>query len=133
MDQETLHGHVSDYRMYESIASGGFGSVSIGRDMTTNVPVAVKRLHAHLKDEPGFVERFEQEAATLRGLVHPNIVRLLDQGRELRGGPFIVMEWVEGLTIGDWLKRRGSYPAGEVADVDCQVLEGLEAARAQAP
>jgi hypothetical protein len=128
VDQETLRGQVSEYRIYESIASGGFGSVFIGRDTTTNVPVAVKRLHPHLRSEPGFVERFEQEASTVRGLVHPNIVRLLDQGRDLSGVPFIVMEWVEGLTIGDWLKRRGRYGTSEAADVGCQVLEGLDAA-----
>jgi eukaryotic-like serine/threonine-protein kinase len=101
LSEQTLRGQVGDYRLYESIASGGFGSVSIGRDTATNVPVAVKRLHAHLKDEPGFVERFEQEASTVRGLNHPNIVRLLDQGRDAEGVPFLVMEWVEGLTIGD--------------------------------
>jgi hypothetical protein len=128
VDQETLHGQVSDYRLYEAIASGGFGSVSIGRDTATNVPVAIKRLHPHLKNEPGFVERFEKEAATVRGLVHPNIVRLLDQGRDAEGVPFLVMEWVEGLTVGDWLKRRGKYASAEVVDVGCQVLEGLNAA-----
>ena len=127
-DQDTLRGQVSEYRIYESIASGGFGSVYIGRDTSTNVPVGVKRLHPHLKDEPGFVDRFEQEAATVRGLDHPNIVRLLDQGRDANGVPFIVMEWVEGLTIGDWLKRRGRYSSADVANVACQALEGLEAA-----
>jgi serine/threonine-protein kinase len=114
VDQETLHGQVSDYRLYESIASGGFGSVYIGRDTATNVPVAVKRLHAHLKDEPGVVERFEQEASTVRGLTHRSIVRLLDQGRDPQGTPFIVMEWVEGLTIADWIKRRGKYGSADV-------------------
>jgi eukaryotic-like serine/threonine-protein kinase len=131
VEQDTLHGQVSEYRLYESIASGGFGSVYIGRDTATNVPVAVKRLHPHLKSEPGFVERFEQEAATVRGLTHPNIVRLLDQGRDQLDVPFIVMEWVEGLTIGDWLKRRGRYAPSEAATVGCQVLEGLDAAWAR--
>ncbi len=126
--QETLRGDVSEYRVYESIASGGFGSVYIGRDTATNVPVAVKRLHPHLKDQPGFVERFEREASTVRGLVHPNIVRVLDQGRDKYGVPFIVLEWVEGLTVGDWLKRRGPYAPAEAADVACQALEGLQAA-----
>ena len=129
--QDTLKGQLSEYRVYESIASGGFGSVYIGRDTSTNVPVAVKRLHPHLKDEPGFVERFEQEASTVRGLVHPNIVRLVDQGRDQAGVPFIVMEWVEGLTIGEWLKRRGRYTSPDAANVGCQVLEGLDAAWAR--
>ena len=103
MDQETLRGQLSEYRVYELIASGGFASVSIGRDTATNVPVALKRLHPHMAAEPGIVSRFEQEAATVRGLTHPNIVRLLDQGRDARDMPFLVMEWVEGLTVGDWL------------------------------
>jgi eukaryotic-like serine/threonine-protein kinase len=129
LDQDsTLQGDVGAYRVYESIASGGFGSVYIGRDTSHNVPVAVKRLHPHLKDQPGFVERFEREASTVRGLIHPNVVRVIDQGRDSQGVPFIVLEWVEGLTVGDWLKRRGPYAPAEAADIACQALEGLQAA-----
>src|SRR5215469_11375762 len=128
MDQETLHGQVSDYRIYELIASGGFASVYIGRATRSNVPVAVKRLHTHLTSESGIVERFEQEAATVRGLTNPHIVRMLDQGRDAHDVPFIVMEWVEGLTIADWLKEQGRYAPAAAVDVGCQVLEGLDAA-----
>jgi serine/threonine protein kinase len=85
VDQETLHGQISEYRIYELIAQGGFGSVHIGRDTSTNVPVAVKRLHAHLKNDPQIAEKFVQEADTVRSLAHPNIVRLVDQGRESPG------------------------------------------------
>ncbi len=131
MAQETLRGQVSEYRIYEPIASGGFASVYYGRDPATNVPVAVKRLHPHLQAEPGIIERFEQEAATVRGLTDAHIVRLLDQGRDLQGVPFIVMEWVEGLTVADWLKRQGRYSSAGAADVGCQVLEGLDAAWAR--
>jgi serine/threonine protein kinase len=130
-EQETLQGDVGEYRIFESIASGGFGSVFYGRDTSANVPVAVKRLHPHLKDHPGFVQRFEQEASTVRGLAHPNIVRMLDQGRDHLGVPFLVMEWVEGHTVGEWVKRRGLYPVGEAAEVMCQVLDGLQAAWAR--
>jgi serine/threonine-protein kinase len=128
MAQETLRGDLGEYRIFELVAAGGFGSVFYGRDLDHNVPVAVKRLHAHLTDQPGFVERFEREAEMVRGLEHPNLVRLLDQGRDEHGVPFLVLEWVEGLTVGDWLKRRGAYQPSEAADVAAQALEGLQAA-----
>jgi serine/threonine protein kinase/sugar lactone lactonase YvrE len=131
VDQQTLRGQVGEYRIYESIAAGGFASVYYGRDTATNVPVAVKRLHPHLQAEPGIVERFEQEAATVRGLTNPHIVRLLDQGRDLYQVPFIVMEWVEGLTVADWLKRQGRYSSRAAAEVGAQALEGLDAAWAR--
>ena len=82
MDQETLRGADGEYRIYELIASGGFASVFYGRDTATNVPVAVKRLHPHLTAQAGVVERFEQEAATVRGLTNEHIVRMIDQGRD---------------------------------------------------
>jgi serine/threonine-protein kinase len=129
--QETLRGELSTYRIFDVVASGGFGSVAFGRDTATNVPVAVKRLHAHLKEQSGFVERFEREAATVRGLTHPNIVRLLDQGRDDSGVPFLVLEWVEGLTVAGWVKQQGRYSSAQAAEVACQVLEGLEAAWAR--
>ena len=56
--QQTLRGGLSEYRVYEHIADGGFASVWIGRDTTTNVPVAVKRLHPHLKSQPEIMMRF---------------------------------------------------------------------------
>ncbi|MBV9599242.1 MAG: SMP-30/gluconolactonase/LRE family protein [Chloroflexi bacterium] len=131
VDQETLRGELGEYRIYELIAAGGFASVYYGRDTATNVPVAVKRLHPHLQAETSIVERFEQEANTVRGLDHPHIVRLLDQGRDQHQVPFIVMEWVEGLTVADWLKRRGRYLSAAAAKVGCQVLKGLDAAWAR--
>ncbi len=131
MDQETLRGEVSEYRVYELIASGGFASVYYGRETSSSVPVAVKRLHPHLKNESDIVERFDKEAATVRGLIHPKIVRLLDHGRDAQGLPFIVMEWVEGSTISDWLKQHGPYAPSVAAGLACQVLEGLDAAWAK--
>ena len=131
MDRETLSGQAGEYRIYESIAAGGFASVYYGRDTSTNVPVGVKRLHPHLQFEPGLVQRFEQEAATVRDLTNPHVVRLLDQGRDSNGLPFIVMEWVEGLTVGDWIKRQGRYTSSAAADVGCQALDGLDAAWAR--
>src|SRR4051812_45058075 len=116
VQQETLRGEVGEYRVYEKIASGGFGSVFIGRDTSTNVPVAVKRLHPHLKDQPGFGEGFKREASTVRGLNPPSVVRLLDQGRDDQEVPFIVMEWVEGLPVPNWLNRRGRYAPAEAAE-----------------
>ena len=75
------------YRIFEVVASGAFGSVYFGRNLTNNTAVAVKLLHAHHARNPQIVERFEREAGLVRGLSHPNIVRVLDQGRSDDGIP----------------------------------------------
>jgi aminoglycoside phosphotransferase (APT) family kinase protein len=56
---------------------------------------------------------------------------MLDQGRDSEGIPFLVMEWVEGLTVRDWLLRQGAYSPEAAADIGCQTLEALQAAWAR--
>ena len=76
----------------------------------TDIVIRMKRQKSprrlsHLTRGPGIQERFEQEAATVRGMTNPHIVRLLDHGRDAQNVPFIVMEWVEGETLRQRLDR----------------------------
>ncbi len=72
------------YQVYELVAAGAFGSVYFGRDLGTNRAVAIKKLHPHWARDARAVERFNEEGHTGRGLQHPNVVQLVDQGLEGR-------------------------------------------------
>ena len=123
-----LQTDLSSYEVYRRVAGGGFGSVHFGRDLGSNKPVAIKRLHSHLAYEPALVRRFEQEAQRLRGLQHINIVQVLDQGTDRGNVPFIILEWVDGWTLSSLLERRGRLPAEEVVEIAYQALAALEVA-----
>src|SRR4051794_7419051 len=101
-----------DYRMLDSIGSGGFASVYLARDLRTNEVVAVKVLHPQHAADPLLLERFQREAELARVLQHPNIVRMLDHGQD--GDVFyLVMEYVQGHTIAQVLQRRGNLSVAE--------------------
>ena len=127
-EPQILQTALSSYEVYRRVAGGGFGTVHFGRDLGSNKPVAIKRLHSHLAYEPVLVRRFEQEAQRLRGLKHLNIVQVLDQGTDRGNVPFIILEWVDGWTLSSILDRRGRLPVEEVVEIACQALAALEVA-----
>jgi serine/threonine protein kinase len=124
---ETLAG--GRYRIENVLGRGGMASVYLARDGELDRPVAVKVLAEHLADTPGFRERFMREARLAAQLSHPNIVQVFDVGEE-DGRPFIVMECVQGATVGDELKQRGTLEPTEVVDLALQICGGLEHAHA---
>ncbi len=128
LGEQLLRTPQGSYALYAPVASGGFGTVYFGRDLQSNRPVAIKRLHGHLAYQPDVVARFQQEAQRLRGLQHPNIVQVLDDGTDTRGLPFIILEWVEGWTVGALLERSGRFAIAEAVEIAVQVLTALEAA-----
>lgn len=80
---------------------GGMGAV-YRATLTTSAgtrPVAIKVLHWHLMDDPAFTARFQREQALLSQLTHPNIVKLHATGHTAEGLPFLVMDWIEGLSL----------------------------------
>jgi serine/threonine protein kinase len=128
LGDQLLRTERGSYALYAPVASGGFGTVYFGRDLQTNRAVAIKRLHGHLAYQPDVVARFQQEAQRLRGLQHPNIVQVLDDGTDSRGLPFIILEWVEGWTVDASLEQSGRFAIADAVEIACQVLAALEAA-----
>jgi PQQ-dependent catabolism-associated CXXCW motif protein len=116
------------YRQFDEVGVGGFGTVFFGRDQATNRAVAIKRLHPHFASDPKAVHRFEREARLARSLTHPNVVRVLDQGRDGAGVPFLILEWIDGWTLAHQLAKKGRLPIGEAVEMTCQALAGLGAA-----
>src|SRR2546430_727944 len=102
------------YRVLELVGEGGFADVYLGRDLRTNEVVALKVLHPHLARNPALVSRFLEEAQVAQVLTEPHVVRVLDTGRD-NGSIFIVMEYVQGLTLAEMIKKRGGAMPLKVA------------------
>ena len=117
------------YVVERTLGRGGMATVYLAQDTLLDRPVVLKVLAEHLADDDSFRRRFQREARLAARLVHPNIVQIYDVGEDERG-PFIVMEYVDGDTLADELKRRGRLPAAEVVAIGTQLCSALEAAHA---
>jgi len=101
------------YELRGELGSGGMGVVFEGADRRDNTPVAVKRMHAALKEFPQEYQRFVGEAKIVERLKHPNIVgvrSIVEQG----GETYLVFDYVDGRTLGQILKEKQRLPLDEV-------------------
>jgi serine/threonine protein kinase len=119
----------SRYELGDRIASGGMADVFEARDRTLDRRVAIKRLRADLPDE-GARDRFTREAYALAAFSHPNAVAVYDAGDD-GGGPYIVMELVDGPTLAAYLRERGRLSFEEATSILDQMLAVLGAAHAR--
>ncbi len=102
---DRLVGTVLDntYRIEKILGQGGMGAVFRAHDIALNRPVAIKVMHSHIAQQPGFRERFLQEARAIAALDHPGIVQIYSFSRE-PSLLYIAMAFVEGQNLGDWLQ-----------------------------
>jgi serine/threonine protein kinase len=121
---------VGYYDLLDKIAEGGMGAIYRGRDRRSGQVVALKLMPAHMAANPVLLKRFEQEFRAASRLDHPNIVRALDYGAN-GSTPFLVMEFVEGESLGQKLERDGAMPEAEAIRVIAQVAQGLHRAHKQ--
>jgi len=115
------------YRLRDRLGRGAMGQVFLARHATTGHAVAVKVLAADLADDPTARERFTREARTAAALAHPHIVRVLDLDTEARP-PFLVMEYIDGVSLQAAVARHGTFSAGWAARVGRQVAGALQCA-----
>ena len=115
------------YEILEKIGTGGMAEVFKGKDHKPNRYVAVKVLKEEFRDNDGFVKKFKEEAQAAAGLAHPNIVNVYDVGDE-NGIYYIVMELVEGITLKNYIERKGRLTIKEATSIAIQVSAGLEVA-----
>lgn len=118
---------VGDYDLLSKIADGGMGSVYKARNNLTSDIVAIKIVPANMASNHVLVKRFEQEFKAASTLDHPNIVRALDFGYE-NSSPYLVMEYVEGETLGQRIDRQGRLPEKEAVRIIAQIAQGLHKA-----
>src|SRR6184192_2888578 len=100
------------YEILAPLGAGGMGEVYRARDTRLDRTVAVKVLAAHLSSSPELKQRLEREARAISALNHPHICHLYDIGSQ-NGTDYLVMEFLEGETVADRL-RRGAMPLAEV-------------------
>lgn len=112
------------YRIVKVLGSGGMGIVFQAHHRVMDRPVALKVINRQLTTDPEIVERFRQEVRAAAKLSHPNIVTAHDaeQTGELH---FLVMEFVDGIDLARYVKKKGPLPAGLVAHIGRQAALGL--------
>lgn len=115
------------YQIMRTIGEGGMANVYLARDLILERDVAVKILRGDLANDEKFVRRFQREAISASSLTHPNIVEMYDVGED-DGKYFIVMEYVEGKTLKNLVKRRGALTLSEVIDIMLQLTSGVACA-----
>jgi TolB-like protein/predicted Ser/Thr protein kinase len=116
------------YRIVDEIGAGGMGVVYKAEDLKLKRTVALKFLPPELAQLPDFKERFLREAQAAAALAHPNICVVYEAG-ESDARPFIAMEYIEGETLRDRM-RRGLFDPADALDIAAQVAAGLGEAHA---
>ncbi len=134
------------FRLVRQLGAGGMGAVYLAEQIAVgNRPVALKVLsregfafscHSSLAtrhlslplDDPDFLLRFQNEAASTGRIHHPNVVTIYESGQADDGTPYVAMEFLEGESLRQALARRGALPVPEVAEILQQAARGLNAA-----
>ena len=115
------------YEIISRIGSGGMADVYKAKDHKLNRLVAVKVMKAEFSEDRSFIAKFRKEAQAAAGLAHPNVVNVYDVGED-NGIYYIVMELVQGITLKDYITRKGKLTVREATSIAIQVSLGLEAA-----
>ena len=128
--QQLLAGRTSGFRvdrylLLDLIGHGGMGRVYLARDTRLNRLVALKILAPERMNNPRAIARFQREARVGAQLQHENLVRIYDFG-ESSGRYFLVMEYIEGKTVGGLITAQGAMPAPTAARLTRQIALGLE-------
>ena len=115
------------YEILLLVGSGGMADVYKAKDHKLNRYVAVKVLKPEFREDRTFIRKFKSEAQAAAGLTHPNIVNVFDVGED-EGVYYIVMELIEGITLKEYISKKGKLSVKEATSIAIQVSMGLEAA-----
>lgn len=115
------------YEIVSNIGTGGMADVYKAKDHKLNRFVAIKVLKQEFRADTTFIRKFRSEAQAAAGLTHPNIVNVYDVGDD-EGVYYIVMELIEGITLKEYISKKGKLSIKEATSIAIQVSMGLEAA-----
>lgn len=118
------------FRLTERIGRGAYGAVYRAEQVALHRDVAVKVLDAEAAMEPDLVERFTREACAVSRVRHPNTVSIFDFGRTNDGLLYLVMEYIQGITLTELVERQGPLRVPRIIDLIAQVAMALEAIHA---
>lgn len=113
------------YEINTRVGGGGMAIVYSGHDLLLDRTVAIKVLRSQYGTDEDFIRRFRREAQAAAKLTHPNVVNIYDVGQE-EDTHYIVMEYVEGETLKDLIKREAPLPAKRAVDIAIQIAEALD-------
>ncbi len=132
LPRESLEGLIikKRYKLIRKIGAGGMATVYLAKDLHTKDNVAVKILHPQYSEDSQTVERFLRESKASTILNHPNIVRVLDQGKE-ENYYFIVMEYVSGKNLKKIIEEKGALPPLYAKEIIIKVAEALDHANSK--
>ena len=117
------------YEVTSLLARGGMATVYLATDLRLDRVVALKVMHPHLANDPGFVARFQREARSAARLSHPHVVGVYDQGSS-DGHVYLAMEYLPGRTLRDVLDEYGPLSTEQALVLLDPVIEALAAAHA---
>ena len=109
------------FQLNECIGKGGMANVYKATDLTTGQTVAVKVLRSEFADNEEFLRRFRNESKAIASLNHPNIVRVVDIGNA-DGMEYIAMEYVNGITLKDYMEQQGALRWKDAVHFTVQIL-----------
>jgi len=116
---------VGGFELIQKLGQGGMGAVFKARQPLLNRSIALKVMAPHLSANPAFVKRFIREACAAASLTHPNVVQVHTAGED-GGRYYIAMEFVEGESLQQRLKRAGAMAPAEAVAITLCVAEALD-------
>jgi len=116
------------YKVHGYLTRGATARVYLAEDLVDHQPVAIKMLAPESNKSAELSHRMLREAEALRGIDHPNVVRVLDTGETAGKVPYLVLEALPGETLGDFLRRQGTPPFELALSLVRQAAQGLSAA-----
>ena len=124
-DELDMPDKLGGYEVVKELGRGGMGAVFLARQVSLDRPVALKVMNARWAKDPIFLARFTREAYAAAQLVHHNVVQIYDIGDE-KGINFFSMEFVEGRSLGDLVKKEGKVEPTAAAGFILQAARGLK-------
>ncbi|MCS7046960.1 MAG: serine/threonine protein kinase, partial [Gemmataceae bacterium] len=113
------------YKLLKKLGQGGMGAVYKAEDTTLDRIVAIKVLTKELAGKPAFVQRFQREAKVMAKINHPNVLSCYDVG-EAAGNHYLAIEYVEGGSLENWLKKLGKFEIGDALHAIITIARALQ-------